>query len=109
LFAEVPEGLQVQLTHATRDHVLEATEASVRRALEDFPGQEPALALVVSCSARKNVLGTRTGEEFQLLKGVLPGAPSAGFYSYGEIAPLRRGGIPHLHNETFTCLLLGTE
>ncbi|MEZ4384582.1 MAG: FIST N-terminal domain-containing protein [Nannocystaceae bacterium] len=106
----IPEGARVQLTTGTRDAIIDATKSSVDRAIQGYPGDSPRGALVFSCAARKQLLGTRTPEEYTLLKGSQIGElPFCGFYAYGEVSPVRAGEAPHFHNETFITLLLGTE
>lgn len=74
--------------------------------LHEIDGQ-PAL---FSCTGRLHVLGTRAKEEYQVLQPEMPaGVTCAGFYTYGEIAPLRVNGEAQFHNETFVTLLLGVE
>jgi hypothetical protein len=80
------------------------------KALENYPGREPEAALLVSCASRRKILGTRTKEEYQIVKNCLTKAlPSCGFYSSGEIAPLEQKGQTEFHNKTFVTLLLGTK
>jgi len=106
----IPEGAMVQVTTGDRNDIVEATKSSVDRAIAGYGGEHPRAALVVSCAARKQLLGTRTPEEFTLLKGSPLGAlPFCGFYAYGEVSPVRAGEAPHFHNETFITLLLGTD
>ena len=64
---------------------------------------EPGLALLISCVGRKMVLKHRTVEEVEGVRTVLgPRVPAAGFYSYGEISPLKPQGRCELHNQTMT-------
>ncbi len=105
----IPEGTTVQLTHSTRDKIIEAAKASVNSAVTEYPGSKPSIALCFSCTCRKQVLGTRVEEEYLLLKGSYPDLPIAGFYSYGEIGLLNRDKPAKLHNDTFYTLVLGLE
>ena len=105
----VPEGSTVQLAHTTRDSAIEAVKDSVGRAMSEYPGSRPSIALCFTCMARKLVLGTRVQEEYQVLKTNFPDLPVAGFYTGGEIGPLSRGKPARHHNETFLTLLLGVE
>jgi hypothetical protein len=66
------------------------------------------LLLCFACSGRKQLLGSRTGEEGQIARELLGDLSIAGFYGYGEIAPIQADGTTHFHNETFVALLLGT-
>ena len=102
-------GAKVQLSHTTRDRIIEATEKSISQSFENYSGQEPEVAICFSCSGRKQVLGTRTSEEYKLVKKVNPDLRVFGFHGYGEIAPLDKNRPSRFHNETFVSLLLGTK
>ena len=106
----IPDGAMVQVTRAKRDDIIAAAKSAVDRAIAGYAGEHPRAALVVSCAARKQLLGTRISEEITLLRGSGIGElPFCGFYAYGEVSPLRAGEAPHFHNETFITLLLGTD
>lgn len=109
-FGEFSEGDRVQITLAKRNDVLDGTLASVRRAIEAYPsGTTPKAAMVFSCSARKLLLGTRTGEECDIVrKEAGSEIPVFGFYGYGEIGPPLTGEKAcEFHNETFVTVLFG--
>ena len=110
---EVPQGAEVQLSEAVREHLLAETERSLVGLGTHTSGPErgvmpPAAVLVFSCAARKQILGTRIGLEVAAIERTLPGVPVFGFYAGGEIAPLVAGGEPRLHNATMVTLALGT-
>lgn len=110
LAGDVPLGAMVQIAIAGRDAILEGCRKSVEGAFAAYPrGKAPEAALVFSCAARKMLLGTRTAEEFGIVREVLgTDVPVCGFYGYGEIGPLA-GASPasNYHNEAFVCLLMG--
>lgn len=107
-FADIPEQAIVQITDASREDILMASETSLQEAIAHYPGTEPAAALLVSCAARRRILGTLTPQEYQLVKTHLPqDLPCCGFYAYGEIAPLKQHSQTKFHNKTFVTLLLG--
>jgi hypothetical protein len=107
-FGDIPEGAIVQITETTRDNILSASQVSMMQALQNYPGKEPATALYFSCCGRRQILGTRTKEEYALTQTCSSKSlPSCGFYTNGEIAPLEQQGISYFHNETFVTLLLG--
>ncbi|MCA9717246.1 MAG: FIST C-terminal domain-containing protein [Myxococcales bacterium] len=110
-FGDVPEGARVQLTHADRDAILVGCRASIDAALASLePGASPRAALFFSCAGRHRLLGSRTPEEYALLRARLPdSAPIAGFYAYGEIGPISQGQSARFHNETFVTVLLGSR
>lgn len=104
---DVAEGAEVRLTQVTRDDILAGTEESIRTALSSFEG-EPDLVLVFCCASRNEMLGTRTIHEIQSIRAAVPSRTRvAGFYAYGEISPLYRGGLTRFHNQTCVTLVLG--
>ncbi|MBW4612596.1 MAG: FIST C-terminal domain-containing protein [Desmonostoc vinosum HA7617-LM4] len=109
-FSDIPEQAIVQITDASRENILLASEASLRDALANFSDANPIAALLISCAARRRILGTFASEEYQLFKKHLPKTlPCCGFYAYGEIAPLIDKGQTQFHNKTFVTLLMGTN
>jgi hypothetical protein len=106
----VPEGAHVRISAvADGDEILAGTDGSVAAALADFASPEPEAAFVISCAARKWLLGTRTGAEIDQVRAKLgEDLPVVGFYAFGEIAPLGAEGDIRLHNETCVTVLLGT-
>ena len=106
---DVPTDATVQITEASLDNIITASKAALADALNHYPGQQPEAALFFSCSWRRYILGTRTQEEYQEIVHTLDSTlPCCGFYTFGELAPLRLGGPTFFHNTTFTTLLLGT-
>jgi PAS domain S-box-containing protein len=105
----VPQGATVQLTEAIREVIIQDTRRTAERLTADMQFQ-PLFGLAFSCAFRKDVLGTRTPEELQILKDVFPpGLPLNGFYSFGEIAPLERGQPTRFHGATLITLLVGQQ
>jgi hypothetical protein len=105
----IPEGAIVQLTHTTRDKIIDAVKKSVNSAVIKYPGSNPSIALCFSCAARKWVLGTRVEEEYQILQRDFPELPVAGLYTGGEISHSGIGNPFGVHNYAFVCLLMGEE
>ncbi len=106
----VPEGSVVQIAMASTDEILQGTEASVEDALAAFPeGALPQGALISACCTRNWLLGSRTGSELDIIRtGLGSNVPVAGFYAFGEIAPLQLDAAPKFHNETCVTVLIGT-
>jgi len=105
----VPEGATVQLTHAIRDNLIESVHKSVNSAITNYPGLKPSVALCFSCGGRNWILGTRTKEEYEVLKTYLPDLPVAGFYAAGEIGLTGIEKNCLIHTASFVCVLIGTE
>ena len=109
--ADVQEGARVQITVADRDAILTGCRESLEMAMQHYPeGKTPEAAVFFSCAARKLLLGTRTSEEYQIIREKFDlSMPMCGFYGYGEIGPIQSSGAnAKFHNETFISLLLGT-
>ena len=105
----VPQGATVQLTEAIREVIIDDTRHTAESLIHDIPFQ-PRFGMAFSCAFRKEVLGTRTQEELQILKDVLPPElPLNGFYSFGEIAPLERHQPTRFHGATLITLLVGQK
>lgn len=99
---DLPEGSKVRFMKANIDRLVDAAQDAAHQCLE-ISRQTPKMAMIISCVGRKLVLGDRIAEEVDMVKDVLgPGTLIAGFYSYGEISPLRPFDNCVLHNQTIT-------
>lgn len=88
--AELIEGSEVSLMIGTLSSTLWAAEATAKAAMRGMEGATKRVIFVSDCIARKILLGERGTEEIALLKAV--GGDNTeifGFYSYGQIAPLK--------------------
>ena len=106
--AEIPEGSEVFLMIGSRDEAITAAQDAARQALQSLGGRKPKGALLFNCIARKKLLMSRRHEEIESIRQILGmDLPLAGFYTYGEQAPL--GGqvlTCSFHNETDVIFLL---
>ncbi len=110
LGGNVPLHSQVQITEASQDNIINAAKDSLAQAWQGYPGREPAAALFFSCAWRRWVLGQKTAAEEQAIAEFLDiPIPYSGFYTFGEIVPLRDYSAASFHNTTFVSLVLGTE
>ena len=107
--ADIPEGKMVRITAADRGNILDGCRASIEKAFAGYPhGKKPEGALFFSCASRRDLLGTRTKEEFGIIGRVIGAqVPVCGFYAYGEIGPRDRSAS-QFHNQTFVSLIIGT-
>ncbi len=107
---DIPVNSIVQITDTSLEDVITASRESFAEAKSYYTGQEPEAALFFSCAWRRQIMGTRANEEYQAIAGSLKNLPSScGFYTYGEVAPLRQNGQAFFHNTTFVTLLLGNQ
>jgi hypothetical protein len=109
--ATVPNGATVRMTNVLRAGILDGSMEAMNRASANFRGGQPTGALVFSCAARKWLLGTSVGKEVSALITALDNdkIPLAGFYAFGEIAPLQPDGSAFYHNETCIVVLFGNR
>jgi hypothetical protein len=106
----IPEQSTIKISDINRDEVVAASKTSFQNALDKYPGTQPEAVLIFSCCCRRWLLGTRAKQEYELVSSTVPkNIPIAGFYTYGEFAPLEFGGETYYHQETFVTLLLGTK
>ncbi len=104
----IREGSRVQLTDATRRDLLEDTVATCKKLSEKARSWQPAFALNFSCTFRKEILGIAANQELKTLQQSFPdGLPIMGFYSFGEISPLTKGGPSRVQGATLIMLLVG--
>ena len=109
-FGHISSHSTVQLVESDRDSLLFSVKQACQTALAAYPGEKPAVALLVSCAARLKALGTQTGQEYTLTSDCFgKEMPLIGFHSFGEISPFTQQTATHFHNETFVALLLGTH
>ena len=103
---DIPQGSIVRLMKTNVNNLIEGAEAVANRI--DDHNNKPALAIAISCSARRSVLKQLVGEELEALsENVSENIHICGFYSYGEIAPFSDNLLEcHLHNQTMTLTVI---
>ncbi len=98
---DIPQGSLAQLMRANFERLITAASESAAMARGETPG--PSLALAISCVGRRQVLGERAEEEIEAgLHAFPPGTAQVGFYSFGEISPVRPTVACEFHNQTMT-------
>ncbi|HWP95252.1 MAG TPA: FIST N-terminal domain-containing protein [Syntrophomonadaceae bacterium] len=102
---DIPEGTYVRLMKANIDRLVGGAITAAE--ISSVGNEQPELALLISCVARKLVLRQRTEEEVEGVQQVLGGKTLlTGFYSYGEICPHKTGAKSEFHNQTMTITTL---
>ncbi len=105
---DVPEGATVRLMKANFDKLIDGAYEAAESGKEVWKGNQPELAILISCVGRKLVLDQRIEEEVESVQEVLGElVPTIGFYSYGEISPFAGYVNCQLHNQTMTITLMG--
>lgn len=101
--ANVPQGELAWVMEGDESSVLDATDDACRAARTQLDGAEPVGLVVFDCIARRGVLGDGgIGTEVERIQQQFPGAPLAGFYTYGEFARLE--GTRGFHNQTLVVM-----
>ena len=104
----IPQGSFVRLMKGNFDKLIDASYSAASEAFSSHP-KDPQLALIVSCVGRKIVLGNRVEEEFEAVKEVSGNTLLCGFYSYGEISPIKDYKFCELHNQTIAILTISED
>lgn len=100
---DVPQGSYVRLMKATYDKLVNGAIGAAELSFTGLGRKSPDLAILISCVGRKMVLKQRTEEELEGVQSIFGERTIlTGFYSYGEICPLRSGVQCELHNQTMT-------
>ena len=100
---DIPEGSHARLMKANFDRLIDAASGAANDTFASFNGVQPELALLISCVGRKLVLDQRVDEEVESVRDILgKNTFMTGFYSYGEISPLKKSNKCDLHNQTMT-------
>ncbi|PDT90574.1 hypothetical protein CO669_10415 [Bradyrhizobium sp. Y36] len=107
--ADIPEGCTAQLMRANFDSLAAGAGEAGRQArsalADEIAGDK--LAILVSCTGRRRVMGQRTQDELDAVAAELgDDVVRIGFYSYGEIAPPAASGRCELHNQTMTVTVI---
>ncbi|MBB1192628.1 histidine kinase [Flavobacterium sp. SOK18b] len=106
LAGDVPVNSRVQLMMASVDGIAQGANTAAKFGIKNRVNS-PELALLVSCVGRKLVMNQRVEEEIEHVREVIGlQVPVAGFYSYGEMAPLNGETTCELHNQTMTLTLI---
>lgn len=104
LAGNVSLNSKVQLLMGTADRLIDGAKNAAEKL--HTKGISDQLAIIISCLGRKIVLQDRYIEEIEIIKDTLGSTKIAGFYSYGEIAPVDENLESDLHNQTMTITLL---
>jgi hypothetical protein len=106
MVAEVPQGALAFLTRGDYDSVLEAAAESAQSAVQALGEVPPVGLLLFDCVSRRSIFGEKhVQEETDLIARCCGNVPTAGFYTYGEIA--RTKGSGGFHNQTLVTLAIG--
>lgn len=104
---DLPQGEYVRLMRANYDKLIDGASGAASMSNISLGITSPDLAILISCVGRKLVLKQRVEEELEIVREVIgSGAEMTGFYSYGEISPMKPfDNHCELHNQTMTITL----
>lgn len=108
---DIPQGSAIRLMIGTKESCLEAAHQAARQVAAAMRNRKITCALVISSTSRARILGRAIDSEIMVIKEVLgENTPLAGFYSYGEYAPLGAMsyyGQTYLHNQAIAIIGIG--
>jgi len=101
---DIPQGSYVRLMKASFDRLIDGASDAAEMSTLSLSNSQPDLAILISCVGRKLVLKQRVEEELEAIREVTGQTTTlTGFYSYGEICPLKPFEQHcELHNQTMT-------
>ncbi len=105
---DIPKDTKIRLMIGTKESLLEAARLAAEEAKRAI--QRVSLVLIFNSISRKMILGREAEREIEIIKKVFGNTPLAGFYAYGEKAPLKSlefKGQSYLHNHSITILAIG--
>jgi hypothetical protein len=104
---DIPQGEYVRLMKANFDRLIDGANGAAEMSKISLQNSDADLAILISCVGRKLVLKQRVEEELEIIREVLgDGVAVTGFYSYGEISPMKPFDLHcELHNQTMTITL----
>ena len=108
---DLPQGEYVRLMKANFDRLIDGANGAAEMSKISLRDSNPDLAILISCVGRKLVLKQRVEEELEIIREVIGShASMTGFYSYGEICPIKPFEQHcELHNQTMTITLFKEE
>ena len=99
---DINQGSYVRLMKANVDRLIDGAEKSAE-VTKNSIDEDCQLAFLISCVGRRLVLKQMAEDEIEAVNTVLGDQVyTAGFYSYGEIAPFKKSTPCTLHNQTMT-------
>ncbi|MGL4828708.1 MAG: FIST signal transduction protein [Vibrio sp.] len=98
----VPKGVSAKLMRASSDSLIDGARVAASLCYEG-ENQGLGVAILISCVGRKLLLRQLAEDEVEAVHDELgKNTLICGFYSYGEIAPIKKGENSELHNQTMT-------
>jgi len=107
---DIPVGSEINLMIGSKDFCIQAAKEAALEAKKALKEKPASLIIVFDSISRNKLLGRGAFEEIRGVKEILGrNTPLIGFYSYGEMAPLKAldyRGTSYFHNETIAILAI---
>lgn len=105
---DLPQGSHVRLMKANFDRLVDGAFNAAEMSKISLDKSKADLAILISCVGRKLVLKQRVEEELEAIQEVIgEDVTTTGFYSYGEMSPVKPFEQHcELHNQTMTITLI---
>lgn len=108
--AEIPLNCEIHLMIGSKNEAIAAASDAAKRAMSELKNKA-SFIIIFNCIARNKLFGKDASSEIEAIKSVVGhDVPIIGFYTYGEIAPIKssgKGGVSCFHNETIVILAIG--
>ncbi len=108
LTSPMPKNSKFYIMTTTEFDLMEVLDMTIRKALHELSGVEPAGALFMECLGRKKILNDKVYDELEIINQLMPDIPFIGYHSFGEIA-WAEGELSGYHNMTVVVVLFGKE
>lgn len=106
LAVEIPQGTKIKITRRDKKLVLKRTRQTAQTVMDAMKSADDGFYFFFNCSGRGSYLFGSPDPDIDALKEVLgPHKQFAGFYTFGEFAPIK--GKNYFHN--YTGILVGIE
>ena len=98
---DIPEGMTARFLKSSKEKLIDAAADAARTSCQPLNAKAGEFSFLVSCFGRNALLQERVDEEVQTAQRILgQGTVTAGFYSYGAIAPFSSSFASQLHNQS---------
>lgn len=104
---DLPKQATTSICQADPQNLIKETKNLIQHTTEALHNEKPSCAIIISCSCRQKILGTKTREEYRILHEEVPSdIPMFGFYAYGQVSPFNKDAPAFVHNESIVTLFL---
>lgn len=107
---DFPKSGTTSICQADPQSLIKEAQNLIKQTTQQLENKKPNCAIIISCSCRQKILGTKTKEEYRTLHDELPSdVPMFGFYAYGQVSPFNKNAPAFVHNESIVTLFLNEK